>query len=122
MLSWDVRLGATRKNTRSTVCAGPPGRCACMSMNNRTSPVLDEDFLQDVLARALERGATDAQVRAEDSRALTVDVRNGALQNVQNAESTGLQLTAYVGKRKATVGTNDFSGHALAELIERVTS
>jgi PmbA protein len=93
-----------------------------MSMNNRISPVLDEDFLQDVLARALECGATDAQARAEDSRALTVDVRNGALQNVQNAESTGLQLTAYVGRRKATVGTNDFSRRALSELIERVTS
>jgi PmbA protein len=83
---------------------------------------MNEDLLQDILARTLRLGATDAEVRTEESRALQVDIRNRALQNVQNAESTSLQLTAYVGKRKASVGTNHFSARALSELVERAVA
>src|SRR5262245_39691656 len=83
---------------------------------------MSEDILQDMLARALRLGATDAEVRVDESRAIQVDVRNGALQQVQTAESESLRLTAYVGQRKASVGTNYFSADAAAELIERAVS
>jgi len=62
------------------------------------------------------------EARAGEQRALLVDMREGTLQNVQRSESAGLQLTAWVGKRRASAGTSHFSAAGISELIARVTS
>ena len=93
-----------------------------MTARDIASPVLDENFLHDILERTRNAGATDVEARADELRALLVDVRDGALQNVQRSESAAFQLTAWVGKRRASVGTNHFSAAAISELIARVTS
>jgi PmbA protein len=93
-----------------------------LSMNTLNSAVLDETFLQDIVARTLKAGATDAEIRASEGRALSVSVRNQALQSVENAEGQNLHLTAYVGNRKASLSTNDISAASLRDLIERVTT
>src|SRR5688572_5750561 len=103
---WDVRLSSTRKLFEAPHSAD---RYQGMTARDIASPVLDENFLQDLLDRTRSAGATDAEARADVQHALLVDVRDGALQNVQRSEGAGLQLTAYVGKRRASAGTNHFS-------------
>lgn len=84
--------------------------------------ITDENLAADILARTLKAGATDAEVHASDHRALKIDVRNGAMQGARNTEAVNLMLTAYVGKRKATLSTNQTDAASVAGLIDRVMS
>lgn len=79
-----------------------------------------EDLLQSLIAATLRAGADAADARYAESDSLSVEVRNGALENVERSESRGVSLRALVGKRQASVSASDLSQASLDAVARRV--
>ncbi|HEY7840398.1 MAG TPA: metalloprotease PmbA [Gammaproteobacteria bacterium] len=78
--------------------------------------------LRDVLSRALDMakrgGATAAEADLGSGHGLSVTVRNGEVETVEHQRDKGLSITVYVGARKGSASTTDFSDAALAATVE----
>ena len=85
-------------------------------------PGMDENMLQDVVARARAGGADAAEAVFAERRSLSVTVRLGALEEVEREESRDLGLRVFVGRRQATVSGSDVSAEGRAKLIERAVA
>jgi PmbA protein len=85
-------------------------------------PVMDENLLNDIVAAALKAGADAAEAVGAERRALSITVRNGALEEVEREESRDLGLRVFVGQRQASVSGSDVSAEARAKLVERVVA
>ncbi|HKR89458.1 MAG TPA: TldD/PmbA family protein [Phenylobacterium sp.] len=83
---------------------------------------MDENLLQDVVAQALKAGADAAEAVSAERRALSIGVRNGALEEVEREESRDLGLRVFVGRRQASVSGSDISPEARAKLVERAVA
>ena len=71
-------------------------------------------------ARAAGADAADALFAADSSQ--SVQVRLGALEDVERSESEHASLRVFVGKGTASIGTSDLSDAALVELAERAVA
>jgi PmbA protein len=85
-------------------------------------PGMDENMLQEVVAKARAAGADAAEAVFAERRSLSVTVRLGALEEVEREESRDLGLRVFVGKRQATVSGSDVSAEARGKLIERAVA
>lgn len=78
--------------------------------------------LQDVLAQTLElaarRGASATEAELGTGHGLTVTVRNGETETVEHQRDKALSVTVYLGRRKGSASTTDFSAAALAATVE----
>ena len=83
---------------------------------------MDENLLADVVAAALKAGADAAEAVGAERSAFGVNVRLGALEEVEREESRDLGLRVFVGKRHATVSGSDISAEARAKLVERAVA
>ncbi len=70
---------------------------------------------------ALSGGADAADAVVARSLALGIEVRDGAVESSESAESDDLGLRVLVGKRQAVVSTNDFAGD-MRTLAERAVA
>lgn len=84
--------------------------------------LMEESLLADVVAAALKAGADAAEAVGAERRALGINVRLGALEEVEREESRDLGLRVFVGQRQATVSTSDISAESRAKLIERAVA
>jgi PmbA protein len=85
-------------------------------------PVMNEDMLHEVVAKARAAGADAAEAVFAERQSLSVSVRLGALEEVEREESRDLGLRVFVGRRQASVSGSDVSGEGRAKLIERVVA
>ena len=67
------------------------------------------------------RGADAADAVAVRSLSLSIELRDGAVEESESAEGDDLGLRVLVGKRQAVVSTNDLAGDAKA-LAERAVA
>ena len=81
---------------------------------------MDENLLQEVVAKARAAGADAAEAVFAERQSLSVTVRLGALEEVEREESRDLGLRVFVGRRQAAVSGSDVSADGRAKLIERV--
>jgi PmbA protein len=86
-----------------------------------TSPA-SPDILNDLVAAALKAGADAAEAVSAERAALSVGVRNGALEDVEREESRDLGLRVFNGRRQATVSASDLSEATRARLVERAVA
>jgi PmbA protein len=88
--------------------------------------LLDQSALADLAGRLVEAarkaGADQADALAVRSVSLSVDVRDGAVEESQRSESDDLGLRVLVGRKQAVVSTNDFKGDGFATLAERAVA
>ena len=91
-------------------------------MTSSANAQANQDLLQALIARTLKAGADACDVRLSESASLSVEVRNGELEQVEREESRGLALRALVGRRQAHVSGADLSPAALKALSERVVA
>ena len=84
--------------------------------------LMDENLLADVVSAALKAGADSAEAVGAQRAALGINVRMGALEEVEREESRDLGLRVFVGQRQATVSGSDISAEARAKLIERAVA
>lgn len=89
------------------------------------APITPEDLspaLKTLLSKAAHYGADAADVIATHGRSLSVAVRGGELEDVDNSEGKDIGLRVMVGKRQACVSSSDFSGGSLDALAERAVA
>ena len=88
--------------------------------------LLDQSALADVaerlVAAAKRAGAEAADAIAVRGVSLSVEVRDGAVEESQRSEGDDVGLRVLVGRRQAVVSTNDLNGGGFAGLAERAVA
>ncbi len=80
------------------------------------------DRAEQLVKAALKAGADAADAAALRSMSLSVEVRDGAVEESERAEGDDLGLRVLVRKRQAVVSTNDLSADGIAALAERAVA
>jgi PmbA protein len=91
-----------------------------------SSSLLDQSDLaanaERLVAAARRAGADQADALAVRAVSLSVDVRDGAVEESQRSEGDDLGLRVLVGHRQAVVSTNDLKADGFAALAERAVA
>jgi PmbA protein len=76
----------------------------------------------DLVARALKAGADAADAIYVANASTDVQVRLGALEDVQRSEGEEIGLRVFIGRQSASASSSDLSHQALATLAERAAA
>ncbi len=77
-----------------------------------------EALVDSALAHAKKLGATNAAAEASEGCGLSVSVRKGDLENVERNRDKSLGITVYVGNRRGSASTSDFSEAAIERTVQ----
>ena len=77
-----------------------------------------EGLVDTAIAHARKLGATDAGAEASEGSGLSVGVRNGALETVEQSRDKSLGVTVYLGQRRGNASTSDFSAAAIQSTVQ----
>jgi PmbA protein len=81
-----------------------------------------QQLAQDVLRYAREQGATDAAVDISEGSGLSVAVRRGKIETIEQNRDKGIGVVVYLGEgrnvRRGNASTSDFSQQSLKETVE----
>lgn len=87
------------------------------------APPQDLSQITDALLdAALKAGAEAADSIAVDGTALSIDVRQGGLEQAERAEGIEIGLRVLIGQRQACVSASSISGRTLADMAERAVA
>jgi PmbA protein len=81
------------------------------------SPDELKQFAKDTLRFAKELGATDAFVELNEGEGLSVSVRKGKVDTIEQNKDKGLNINVYIGQRQGNASTSDFSEPALRAAV-----
>ncbi len=76
------------------------------------------DLSQQVLDSARARGATDCAMEVSEGLGLSVTVRKGKVETIEQNRDKSLAVTAFIGNRKGHASTSDFSRQALEQTVQ----
>jgi PmbA protein len=96
-------------------------------MHGSASPSLfDQTALREIAERlvadARHAGADAADAVAMRSMSLSIEVRDGAVEESERSEGDDVGLRVLVGRKQAIVSTNDFSRDGIGALAERAVA
>jgi PmbA protein len=74
---------------------------------------------EEIVKKAIQSGADEAEVVIENTKDFTVNVRKGAIETLQKSVSKGLGLRLFVNKALGFSYTSDFSPESLDETVKR---
>jgi PmbA protein len=77
-----------------------------------------KQLARDMLALAREQGASDAAVEISEGSGLSVSVRKGNIETIEQNKDKGLGITVYFGQRRGNASTSDFSADSLKATVE----
>src|SRR5579863_8525825 len=77
------------------------------------------NLINDLIHSACKAGADAADVLFYEATSLSASRRMGKPEGLERAESKGIGLRVFVGKRAAMVSASDTSSESLKELLER---
>ena len=83
---------------------------------------MDENLLQDVVQAALKAGADAAETVWSERQSQSINVRLGALEEVEREEARDLGVRVFIGQKQATVSGSDVSAEGRRKLIERAVA
>ena len=116
--AWPVPTATTR-TSMPVACLKAGSNC----LNRPDCSVEVVDATTQEAAQALAHlralGADHAEVRIDHGHSLAATVRDGALEQLSEAQSLGLALRVVVGGRVAAVTTSDLRADALAVMLAR---
>lgn len=81
-----------------------------------------ENLTAALLDAATRAGAEAADAMAVDGTALSIDVREGKLEQAERSEGIEIGLRVLIGGRQACVSASDISARTLAEMAERAVA
>ena len=90
-----------------------------------TTPISPQDqkpALETLLMLAQKHGASKADAIATNGRSLSIGVRAGKLEDIDNSEGEDIGLRVFVGGRQACVSSSDLSQGSLEKLAERAVA
>ena len=76
------------------------------------------EITDEVLAIARRRGASDCAVDLSESSGLSVNVRMGKVETIEQTRDKGLGVTVYLGQRRGYASTSDFAPEALEQTVQ----
>jgi PmbA protein len=81
-----------------------------------------KQIAQDMLRFAKEKGASDAAVEISEGNGLSVTVRKGNVETIEQNKDKGIGITVYLGNersiRRGNASTSDFSQQALKDTVD----
>lgn len=77
-----------------------------------------QQFADDVLRHAKTLGASDAVVEISEGGGLSVGVRKGKVETIEQNQDKGAGVTVYVGQKRGNASTSDFSTVSLQAAVE----
>jgi PmbA protein len=77
-----------------------------------------ESLAADVVAQAMQAGATDAEAVAREGDEFSVNVRLGEVETLKESGSRGLGLRVFLGKRSASASTSDLTADGIRQLVD----
>ncbi len=83
----------------------------------RESALTLKNLVADILAEAVNQGASAAEVSASEDVGLSVTVRKGELETVEFNQDRGFGITVYFDQRKGSASTSDSSRSAIAQTV-----
>lgn len=78
-----------------------------------------ETLAGEALERAQRAGATAAEVGASLSTGISVTVRKGEVETLEQQRDRGFSVTVYCGQRKGSASTSDLAPAAIAETVDK---
>ena len=81
-----------------------------------------QDLTHSLLEKAKAAGADAADVLAVKGNSVSIDVRNGALEQAERSEATDIGLRVFVGQRVANVSSSDVRAESLDIIAERAVA
>lgn len=82
-------------------------------------PILDlESFATDVVKRAVQAGASDAEAVIREGDEFSVNVRMGQVETLKESGSRALGLRVFRGKRSASASTSDLTADGIRQLVD----
>ncbi len=81
-----------------------------------------KQIASDVLRFARDKGASDAVVEISEGQGLSVTVRKGKVETIEQNKDKGIGVTVFLGKgnaiRRGNASTSDFSSKALKDTVD----
>jgi PmbA protein len=92
-----------------------------------TQPPLDREAeldalearVREALQRAEKAGASAAEVHAQLSRGLSVNVRMGEVETLEHMQDRGVSVTVLIGRRKGQASSADLRPETIAACVDR---
>ena len=81
-----------------------------------------KQLARDMLALARGQGASDAAVEISEGGGLSVSVRKGNIETIEQNKDKGLGITVYFGQRRGNASTSDFSADSLKATVEAASN
>jgi len=77
-----------------------------------------KQIAQDMLRFAREKGASDAALEISEGGGLSISVRKGKTETIEQNRDKGIGITVYIGQRRGNASTSDFSEQALRDSVD----
>lgn len=74
-------------------------------------------LIERILDKAKQQGATSAEAEIGTGAGLSVTVRLGEVEKIEHEQDKGLGVTVYMGQKKGTASSSDFSDKAIDETV-----
>jgi len=78
-----------------------------------------KSLAEQLVKKSLKKGADAAEIYIESGRQLSIEVRNGDIETVQEAATAGVGIRVFVQGRMAFASSNDFREAALDDAVGR---
>ena len=78
-----------------------------------------EIMVHEILQEAGKQGASAAEAAVSTDQGLSVTVRMGETETVEQTRDQGLGVTVYIGQRKGSASTTDFRASAITETVQK---
>lgn len=80
------------------------------------------DLTQQLLEAAKKAGADSADALAVDGTSISIDVRNGKLEQAERSDGVEIGLRVILGQRSATISASDVRPETMAMMAERAVA
>ena len=77
-----------------------------------------KQITEDMLRIARNKGATDAAAEVSEGGGLSISVRKGRVETIEQNRDKGVGITVYIGKKRGNASTSDFSAKSLEDTVE----
>ena len=88
----------------------------------QTTDGVDQDFVADLVARAVRAGATDAEAIYTEGDEFETEVRLGQVETLKESGSRAVGLRVLIGQRSASTSSSDLSPDGIERLISGAIS
>lgn len=77
-----------------------------------------QQMVMDLLTEAKNQGASASEAAVSIDAGLSVNVRMGDVETIEHTRDQGLGVTVYLGQRKGSASTSDFSPEAIRDTVK----